>query len=404
MTKFLYKATSLSGATLRGEYEAPSKMHLANHLRSKGYYLVSAKSEPNQNIFDLIRDSLERRVPQSALATATRQLSDLLLAGLELDRALAVMTNLRGAKALQHSFTTVREKVRNGTALADALGEERSFPKFYVGMVRAGEIGGALGQALRKLSDYLTRSAETRATILSALIYPCILLVTAAVSISFVLGFVIPSFAPLFAASGQQLPLPTRIALGLSAFFQNFWWLLLIVLMSSFLWLQRALKNNKHKRKLHANILRVPLVGALWIDIEIERFLRILGSLIASGVPLPTAVMLTGDVIYNVEISASIRAAALRLREGDNLSRLLTTSTFFPPTTLDLIRIGEETGRLDEMLIRQADLDEIRIRQTIDRLVALLVPALTIALGVVVAALIASMLMAILGVNNLAFQ
>ncbi len=151
-------------------------------------------------------------------------------------------------------------------------------------------------------------------------------------------------------------------------------------------------------------MLKLPLLGRLWIDIELERFKRILGTLVASGVPLPAALSLAQDVVRNTEIAAVIRETASSLREGDTLTHQLARSHLFPSATLDLVRIGEETGRLDGMLIRQADLDETQIRHQIDRLIALLVPGLTIGLGIVVAALIASMLVAILAVNNLAFQ
>ncbi len=249
MANYRYKAMTASGAIIRGRLEAPSEAVVIRHLRSEGHYPISAQVGGG---FDILRTAPwanSQNVSLRALATATRELADLLLAGLELDRVLGVMVNLRGAESLRRSFATVRARVQDGAMLADALAEDPAIPKFYVGMVRAGELGGVLAPTLRKLADYLARSVATREAILSALVYPIVLLVTAGLSVSFILGFVIPSFAPLFANSGQALPLPTRIAMDISIAFRNLWWLGLLICIGATIWFRRALHLASFRRQ-----------------------------------------------------------------------------------------------------------------------------------------------------------
>jgi general secretion pathway protein F len=406
MTDFRYKAMTASGAIIKGRIAAASEAVVIRHLRNEGHFPLSTVRDNGSDFLGGLgrRLRLTDTVSSRRLSVITQEFSDLLLAGLELDRVLGVISNLREAGSLRQNLIAVRARVRDGAMLADAFGADSTFPKFYVSMVRAGELGSVLAPTLRKLADYMARTLAVREAVLSALVYPAILLVTAGLSVSFILAFVLPSFEPLFASAGRALPLPTQIALGLSDAFRDYWWLGMSLTAGAGWWFKRKLENTQFRRKWHAFVLRLPLMGRLLADIELERFKRILGTLLGSGVPVPTALGLAQEVLWNTEIAAAIKDAALSLREGETLARKLGQSTFFPSATLDLIQIGEETGRLDEMLIRQADFDEQRIRHQVDRLIALLVPGLTIILGVVVAGLIASMLVAILSVNDLALQ
>jgi general secretion pathway protein F len=288
--------------------------------------------------------------------------------------------------------------------LADSLTAEKCFPKFYVSAVRAGEIGGSLETTLQRLADYLARTVAIRRTISSALVYPIILLVTAGFSVAVILLFVLPQFEPLFAEAGTALPLPTRILIAVGDALRAYGFALALLCLSLGAWLHVRLKTPAFRRKVDASILKLPLFGRLLAGIDVERFCRTLGTLLANGVSLPAALGVTADTLSNRLIADAVRNTALHLREGESLAERLARSGLFPPGTVDLVRIGEETGRLDEMLMRQADSDEQRLKHRIDRILALLVPCLTILLGLVVAGLIASMLVAILSVNDLALQ
>lgn len=406
MASFRYKAMTEAGAIVRGTLVAATEAAAVRQIRAQGHYPLSTVPSDQGRLADHWNALLPgKRAPSMRmLAMATQELAELLGAGLELDRALSVLIGLRNLRALKEPFTAVRGHVRDGAVLADALAQEKAFPKFYVGMVRAGELGGALEPALRRLANYLQRTQAIRDSIASALVYPGILTVTAGFSIFVILAFVLPQFKPLFAQTGAQLPLPSRIVMAFGDAVRDWWWLGALVILGGWLWTRQALKDNAIRRRVHKAVLRLPILGNLLASIEIERFNRMLGTLLSNGVELPMALNLAKDVLWNMALGDAVRETAASLREGEGFARRLAQFKEFSGGALDLIQVGEETGKLDDMLIRQADLDEQRIKHSIDRLLAMLVPALTILLGVVVAGLIASMLIAILSLNDLALQ
>jgi general secretion pathway protein F len=406
MPSYRYRAMTASGTMVRGLGQAASEADLIRQLRRQGQYPVSTTPAVHLAVVERVASMLPLRKSLSlrTLASITQELAALLTAGLELDRALGMIAALSGIGGYSEPLARVRQRVRDGATFADSLVQEPAFPAFYVNMVRAGEFGGDLDATLVKLSSYLSRTLAVREAIGSALVYPLILLVTAGFSIIIILTLVLPEFEPLFAESGRALPWPTRLVMGTSDFIRSWGWLLVLIVTAGGLWFWRALTSPQFRLRTDRYALRLPLIGDLLRAMEVERLSRTLGSLLASGVSLPTALRLASDVLWNSILRNAVKESATSLREGESLSARLTRAKVFPQLTLDLIRVGEETGKLDDMLLRQADIDEQRIRHTLDRLLALLVPVLTILLGIVVAGLIASMLVAILSVNDLALQ
>ncbi len=406
MASFRYRAMTATGTIVAGVLDAPSQAAVIEQLRGQGHYPISTAPEGEAGFLRNLsqRFASGRRPNLRALSLATEELATLLQAGLELDRALGILTNLSEIGKLREPFAAVRARVRGGDNLADALAAAQIFPKFYVSMVRAGEMGGTLALTLRNLGSYLARTLTIRETVVSALIYPAILLASSGLSIIVILVFVLPEFEPLFANAGKSLPMATRVVMGIGDFVRGFWWAMAIVVAGLAVWYRRAMRDPGTRKKRDALLLRLPGLGKLLRAMEIERFSRTLGTLLENGVALPSALAIAKDVLWNSVLGDAVRLTAASLREGESLARLLAQSKVFPPVTLDLVQIGEETGKLGEMLLRQADLDEQRIRHLVDRLLALLVPALTLLLGVIVAGLIASMLVAILSVNDLAIQ
>ena len=305
---------------------------------------------------------------------------------------------------MRQPFETARARVRDGASSADALDGEKAFPKFYIGMVRAGELGGTLDTTLGKLADYLGKTLAMREAVVSALVYPVILLITAGFSIIFILTFVLPEFEPLFQQAGKSLPLAPRVVMYIGHGVQDFWWLMLLIAGGAVYWLREMLKEAAFRLKVDAYLLRIPVLGDLLTAMDVERFCRTLGTLLTNGVSLPEALGIAKDVCANRVLAGAIKDTAISLREGDGVAQRLRETGVFPAMTIDLIRVGEEAGKLDEMLLRQADLDEQRIRHTVDRLLAFLVPGLTVFLGLIVGGLIASMMTAILSLNDLAIQ
>jgi general secretion pathway protein F len=406
MTMYQYKAMTGSGAVVKGVLDAASKDAVIRQLRSQGLFPLDALERQSDGLMSRLRAVVRvgGKPSLKALAMATQELSTLLRAGLELDRALGILVSLSDIGVLKAPFEAARNRVRDGASFADALSTDPAFPKFYVSMVRAGEHGGSLDVTLQRLTDYLTRTLAIRETIVSALVYPAILLFTAGMSIVVILVFVLPEFEPLFASAGKSLPASTQVVMALGDFVRDWGWLLLIVLVAGLFAFREALKKPDFRLKWDSLVLRVPVLGDLFRAIEIERLMRTFGTLLSNGVPVPTALNLSKDVLANTVLSGAVRDTAASLREGERLAQRLGRSKVFPAITLDLIQIGEESGKLDEMLLRQADLDEIRIKHRVDRALALLVPCLTIFLGLVVAGLISSMLVAILSINDLALQ
>jgi general secretion pathway protein F len=405
MAPYRYKAMTAGGAIVRGALEAPTEAAVIQHIRELGHYPLTTSTAKAGSLASIIESFWRSTKPSSrGLLMATQELATLLQAGLELDRALGILISLNDLGALRAPFTAVRARVRDGAGLADALGDQAVFPKFYVSMVRAGEIGGTLDITLRRLCDYLGKSLAVRDAIVSALVYPTILLIAAGLSIVLILTFVLPEFEPLFAEAGKALPWPARFVMGLGHFVQSYWWLMTLAVVGLIVWCRRELRKTEVRRKVDSALLNVSMLGPLLVAMDVERFCRTLGTLLANGVPLPAALSLGRDVLGNSVLADTVQETVQSLREGEGVAERLERTRVFPDMTIDLIRVGEESGKLDEMLLRQADLDSERIRHQIDRLLALLTPALTVFLGLVVGALIASMLTAILSVNDLAVQ
>jgi general secretion pathway protein F len=405
VANFRYKALTQTGAVIRGNVEAQSAAVVVQQLRGQGHFPISAAPANANSVAERFLSLLSARKPSlSLIGTATSELAALLNAGLELDRALSILCRLSDIGTLKAPLERVRNSVRDGMALADALAREEVFPQFYVSMIRSGEYAGTLAPTMQKLADYLARTAEVRDAVTSALVYPAIVATTAAVSVSIIVFFVLPEFKPLFEQAGATIPLPARIVMGLSDFVRATWWIFALLIAGAFFGAREWLSKPANGLRLDAALLGLPLFGRLLQAQGTERFSRTLGMLLSNGVPLPNALVLTKDVMQNRVMADAVAEAAASLREGESLAHLLAQSKRFPDVTVDLVRIGEETGKLPEMLLKQAELEEHRLRHTIDRLVALIVPALTIVMGIVVAGLIASMLIAILSVNDLAMQ
>lgn len=406
MPNFRYKAMTASGAVVTGVLEARSAEAVVRQLRSQGHFPIATTDAAAKGWRAWIEGVLlmRRRGSPRDLAIGTHELAMLLHAGLPLDRALEILAAMEETKRLRAPLRGVLARVRDGMSLADALAFDRSFPRLYVSVVRAGELGGSLEATLRRLAEYLNKAAAIRDAIGSALIYPTILLATAGLSISVILVFVLPKFEPLFESAGKTLPLGTRIVMASGHLLGGYWWAMVLFAAVAGVSFRQALRAHEFRRRFDTLVLRMPLVRGLLVKMEMERFSRTLGTLLGNGVPLPTALGITKDTLANVVVAAAVAGAAVRLREGEGLAAELSRTRVFPAIALDLIRVGEETGRLDEMLLRQAELCEHGIRHAIDRLLALLVPVLTIVLGALVAGIIASLVSAILSVNDLALR
>jgi general secretion pathway protein F len=404
MMRFRYEAVSAAGEPVAGEMEAESRAAVIERLQHLGHVPIRAEAA-QRGFARLLSWQWKPRKARGLknLPLMTQQLATLLHAGLALDRALELAQGMTQRPAERDCLGAVLEKVKGGGALADALAAQPAvFPRFYVGMVRAGEAGASLDTTLRQLAEFLEKSEAARQKVVSALIYPAIVLATGVGSIGVLFGFVIPRFRPLFQDAGTALPFAAQAVLAVSDLLQSYGWALAIAIAVAVFLFIRRLRGREARRRWDQRLLRLPLLGDLIVKSEVARFSRTLGTLLKNGVsPLP-ALAVTQETLRNAVIAEAMAAVADSLKQGKGLAEPLSRSKAMPMLAIQLIRVGEETARLEEMLLKTADIFDEEVGRSVERLLALLVPAITVLLGVVVALVIGSILTAVLSVYELA--
>ncbi|OUJ03008.1 type II secretion system F family protein [Acetobacter cibinongensis] len=406
-----YSALTVAGQLQRGQTQGPDEAHVVAYLRRSGLtpVRVTAQSERGRLAglhisFTLRRTGLRR----SQVADITRELALMLGAGLDLDRALRFLietlpeTGRAGLRA-RTVLIELRDAMRNGGSFATALATRSdSFTPLYINLVKAGEAGGALGEALDRLATLMERERKLTISIQSALIYPAILVVASIGSVVLLLTGVLPQFVPLFAEAGAQLPFLTRCVIAAGDFLTRWGLGLLLGCLAAMFMLRALLAQPAFRLRFDQTLLRLPVVGALSRNIMAARLTRTLGTLLQNGVSLLSALKISEDVIGNRAGAGAVAAAALVAREGGGLSRPLESTGLFPPRAIHLMRLGEETAQLGPLCLRAAELHEDAVRVDLQRLVALLVPAITVVMGAVVAGIVSALLLAMLGLNDLA--
>jgi general secretion pathway protein F len=338
----------------------------------------------------------KRELSPEQILQFTQQLSTLLTAGQPLDRALGILLELPETGEARKVLERVRETVRGGAPLSVALEQQHGlFSRLYVNLVRAGESGGGLDDALRRLADYLERSRELRSRVINALIYPLILVTLVVVSVCFLLVAVVPQFEALFASLNADLAWYTRLVLGLSSALRNGWPLILAAILLAAWWLNGRFGDPAWRLRLDARLLNTRFAGPLIARLETARLARTLGTLVGNGVPLLNALNLGGNVLSNRVLANALEAASNEVKSGSGLGYALGRQKVFPRLAVQMIQVGEESGELDSLLIKVADTFDIETRNALDRLLALLVPTLTIVMALIVAAIILSVLLPI---------
>ena len=405
MAVFTFKAINSLGETEEGMRDAVDERHLIAALQSEGYIPIRVAPANSRSFLGLGLGAKQSKLSQKDIGLLTGELATLLESGLPLDKSLLVLMDLtEDNERLRKLIARVLDKVKGGASLADALEQQAGiFSKFYLNMIRAGEAGGSLGEVLTRLSDYLERSQELKDTVSTALIYPAILLVMSLASLFVMLTFVVPQFTEMFESAGKALPVSTQIVVGLANWLQSYWWVLLtgIVFISSYMKLQLA--DPIKKKVWDGRFLKLPLAGTIILNKETANISRTLGTLLGNGVSILAALIIVRETVDNLVIAAAIEDAEGQLKQGKHLSDALLEKGLFPKMAMQMIKMGEETGRLEEMLLRVATIYDKQLRVAIQRLLAFLEPALIITLGLMIAGIIVSILLAILSVNDLAF-
>lgn len=402
MPLFRYQALNARGELLEGQLEAASAAELAARLQEQGHLPVQVVLAGTGTGLTSWR-SLLRPAPFAGerLVRFTQQLATLLAAGQPLDRALGILMAQPDEPAARRIIADVRDAVREGASLSAALERQHgAFTRLYVNMVRAGEAGGSLAPTLQRLADYLERVHRLRARVINALVYPAILLVMVGLSLLFLLGYVVPQFAAMYDSLGADLPWFSRTVLTVGQWVRAGWIVLLALPLLAVLTVERLRRDPVFLQRLDGWLLARPRLGALLARLETARLARTLGTLLGNGVPLITALGIARNVLSNRVLAAQLETVIDEVKNGLSLAAALARTKGFPALAIQMIQVGEESGQLEAMLLKAADVFEQDTQASIERLLAALVPAVTLLLALVIGAVILSVLAPIYDLTN----
>ena len=402
MPVFTYRAADRRGQTVDGVMEAADARAVVERLQREAFYPIRVEPHAERGRFGAV-GSPRRRVRPRELLAFTQQLATLFEAGLPLDRALTILEELAPTPRLKTIVTDLIHGVRGGSSLSDALMRHhpRPFSRLYVNMVRAGEKGGVLEVTLRRLAEFLEARAAFRDAIVSALAYPLVITLVGAGAIVFLLTFVIPRFATIFSDLGQTIPLPTQILLSVSGAARAYWWVVPPVALAAVVGWRMWTSTAEGRLAWDQWVLRLPLIGPLAIKIETARFTRTLGTMLRSGVPVLGAMAVVGDMMSNTSIARAVTRISEDVKRGGTIAVSMREQTPFPPLAVHMVRVGEETGRLEEMLLKVAETFEGDVRTELKRVIGLLEPIIILGMGVLVAFIVVAMLLAIFSINEI---
>lgn len=405
MKLYRYKAINASGEMQSGEVEGDNHEQVINQLHDKGLMPINARESSINHArasfwsnLLLSKDSISNK----HLMEITRELSNMIRAGVSLEKTLEILIDISETPDVKQVMERVLKSVREGNLFSEALAEQ-NFSPLYVSLIHAGEIGGALGLVLENLAHYLGRMQALRANVVSALTYPSIVFSLAIGALFLLLIFVIPQFEQMFIGAEDKIPLATKIVINVSTWLQSNWFISLIAVGGIAVLFSRISKQEKIAYWFDKMWLKIPAVGSIITKVETARFCRTLGILLKNGIPMFTALKSVQDILDNRVMSQSLSKIPDHIQAGDDLSAPLMKQNIFPQLAVQMIRVGEETGRLNQMLIEVADIYDQEVEHSIKRFLTILEPLLILGLGIVVGGVIISVLVGILSINELAF-
>ena len=399
MASFRYKAVTPSGETVEGRMDAASVDDVIARLQEQGNVPLEAGDAAGGG--SLLGGLRRKTLSGSALVQFTEQLGILLHAGLPLDRALQMLLELPEGERARHVVERIRDRVRGGSSLSRAMEEEHGvFGKLYLNMVRAGEAGGALDAALARLADYLERARKLRESVIGALVYPAFLLFGVLGALILLLAFVLPQFVPIFQDMDVKIPLITRVLMGFGTFLHDWGLLLLAALVVAGLYAGARMRDPAVRRAFDARLLRAKVFGPLLLKVDTARLMRTLGSMLKNGVSLLAELGIARQVVANRELGAQLEPTTEAVKGGDSLSHALAAHTGFPKLAIQITAVGEESGTLDDMLLRAADTYDAEVKSAIDKMLSALVPILTIVMALLVAGIMMSILLPLLSLTG----
>jgi len=397
---FLYKAVNAKGKLAEGQLEASDSRSAVIRIESMGLVPVSVEESAVRRHNAQPRWGLDR-VSKKDVLRFTEELSTLIHAGLPIDRSLEISASLTEKTALRDAVRDILEQLKSGKSLSAAFeAHPRFFSPLYINMLRAGEAGGVLDAILARLVEFEQSADELRSHLAASLVYPCLLLAVGISSVSILVYFVIPKFAVIFKDIGAAIPPETLALLWIADVTRRYWWVFAGLLALFIVGFRSWRKSPAGSRSWDAAKLRMPLLGTTILKIEVARFARTLGTLLGGAVPLISAVRIVRNIARNQLLAEGIAGIAEGAKRGEGVSRPMRESGVFPPLAVHMVEVGEETGRLDTMLIQIADIYEKEVRTSVKALTAVFEPVIILVMGLLVGTIVLSMLMAIFSVNE----
>jgi general secretion pathway protein F len=402
MPHFSYKAIDRDGKPRDGVVEAGGLELALRQLRAQGLTLL--KLEAGGTAITVTGNKASGKPPgRQEILSMTSELAVLLRAGLPLDRALKVLIDMAVQPRMSQLLNDLLAAVKGGKALSQAMQPyEEVFGTFYINMVRSGEVGGHLSEILNRLVEYLESAKANRDTVVSALIYPAILAVVSVLSIVLMLGFVVPQFETLFEDMGEALPLLTQMVIGGANVIKRYGAVMLVILVALAVYLRKWSRTEQGQVSLHRRLLKMPLAGGIIFEFEVSKFARTVGTLIGNGVSLLKAITIAINTVDNQVIKAALEVLPPAVKAGKRMSVALEETKMFTPMVIQMIRVGEESGSLDQMMLELAAVFDSHVQSGVKRGLALLEPVLILTMGFIIGVIIIAILMGILSVNDLA--
>lgn len=404
MPQFAYKARSSAGSVLSGSVEAADQRTALDQLRGQRLTVLEI-NEAQPGLLDAIKKAgfMQPKVEAKDIVLFSRQLSTLVSAGVALVSGLNILQEQIINKTFQNIVNKVKEDIEAGLPIADALKKHPlAFTDLYVAMIKAGEVGGILDVILERLSNYLESAEALRAKVKGAMMYPVVVAVIAGAVTVFLLVGVIPTFKEIFSSFGAELPLPTRIVMGISEALQNQWYIFLGVPAIAGVFISKWLKTEKGRQIFDTQILKMPLFGPLLRKVAVAKFTRTLGTLVKSGVPILQAMETVAQTAGNKVIERAVMEARESIREGERIAEPLKKSGVFPPMVVQMIAVGEETGNMDVMLNKIADFYDQEVEVAVKGLTSMIEPLVIVVMGIVIGGIVIAMFIPMFELGQLA--
>src|SRR5438128_1094861 len=397
MPLFEYTARNLKGDLVKNQVDLPSKDDVVAHLRKNRLVLVQVRQAPQGVSLKLFQGGVKTR----DIVIFTRQFATMINAGLPLVQALEILAQQTENKTLASITRQVVYDVESGQTLADALRKHpKGFSDLYVNMVAAGEAGGILDTILQRLAQFLEKNDAIIRKVKGAMVYPAVIMAVAAIAITVLLIFVIPTFQAMFASVNLELPLPTRIVIGASNVLKHYWWAIIAVAAFTVVSINRYYKTPPGRLQIDKLLLNLPVLGDVIRKSAVSRFTRTLGTLISSGVSILDGLEITARTAGNMVIHNAVMESRAPIAGGETTAGPLQKSTGFPPMVISMIAVGEQTGGLDEMLSKIADFYDDEVDAAVSALLALMEPIMIVVLGVIVGGMVVAMYLPIFDMVN----